>query len=477
MSDEIVVSGGGVTAVAVDELFGHAQSLESVSAEAAASVRMLVGIDEFVVPGSTSTVDVAGLVLAADESIERAIAALAELDRGAGGAALALRVAADGYGLAERASEAAARQAAATLGQAAGFFLPMLAFFAVPIVAGAAVPLLLGAASRPGGLAALRGAAAQWLAQHHSLLMQPIVVDAVRTTVSSVDDFTAGLVRLPPALTHVLGDNGLGVMGAATTAAVLGAVGGRFGVLGETPVRVIHTATTTDRTAPTSLVDRVDRVPQTDETVGGAQILIDRIEAPGREDRFEVYIAGTVDFTPVPGVEAFDMTSNMAGVGELPAGSYRAVREAMAEAGVTSTSPVVFTGHSQGGLVASALAASGDYATAGVFTFGAPSGGIETPEGVPVIAIEHTDDLVPALAGTRTDHNAVLVERRAYEQGEWMPESLLAPHEREAYRTTAQLADRAADERLAEAVRALTRNTEGAERVTTTSYRAERVGT
>ena len=84
---------------------------------------------------------------------------------------------------------------------------------------------------------------------------------------------------------------------------------------------------------------------------------------------------------------------------------------------------------------------------------------------------------MPALAGTRTDHNAVLVERRAYEQGEWMPESLLAPHEREAYRTTAQLADRAADERLAEAVRALTRNTEGAERVTTTSYRAERVGT
>ena len=476
MSDEIVVSGGGVTAVAVDELFGHAQSLEAVSVEAAASTRVLAGIDEFAVPHSVTAVDVAGPVIAADASIEQAIAALAELDRGAAGVALALRVAAEGYGLAERASEAAARQAAASLGQAAGFFVPTLALFAVPVVAAAALPVLLVAASKPGGVGALRLAAGQWFEQHRSMLMQPIVVDVVRTTVSSVDDFTAGLVRLPPALTHILGDNGLGITGAATSAAVLGAVGGRFGILGETPVRVTQTASTTDRSAPESLVDRVDRVPQTDQTVGGAQIVIDRIESPGREDRFEVYIAGTVDFTPVPDVEAFDMTSNIAGVGELPAGSYRAVREAMAQAGVTSTSPVVFTGHSQGGLIASSLAASGDYATAGVFTFGAPSGGVETPDGVPVIAIEHSDDLVPALAGTRTDHNAVLVERRAYEQGEWMPDSPLAPHEREAYRTTAQLADRAADERLADAVRAIARNTEGATRVTTTSYLAERVG-
>lgn len=470
MADEIVVSGGGVTAVAVDELFGHAQALKAVSSEASSSSRLLVGIDVLVAP---RTVDAAAL--AADRAISHAVATLLELERGAASTAHALRVAAEGYGLAERASEAAARQAAAILGYAAGFFLPVLALLVVPVATNVVLPTLLGVMATPGGLEAVRAAAARWYDEHRGVLMDPAMVDAVRHTVSSVDDAAGGAGRLPPWVMTLLGDAGLGITGAATSAAAITVIGSRFGIFAETPVRVAATGSTTGRAAPTSLAERVDRIPQPVDTPGGEQIVIDRIESPGRADRFEVYLAGTADFTPVARDEVFDMTSNMMAVGELPAGSYRAVEQALAQAGVTASSPVVFTGHSQGGLLATALAASGDYATAGVVTIGAPSGHIEVPSGVPVIAIEHTDDLVPALAGVRTDHSAILVERRAYEAGVSLPDSPLAAHERAPYRETAAMADRASDARLAEAVRAISRNTEGAERVTTTTYRAERV--
>ena len=470
VADEIVVSGGGVTAVAVDELFGHAQALEAVGAEAASSSRLLVGVDSLIAP---SPMDASAL--AADRAISRALAALTELEGGAGSTARALRVAAEGYGWAERASEAAAQQAAASLGYAAGFFAPLLALLAVPVATNAALPLVVGAMVAPGGLDALRAAAVRWLDDHRGVLMDPVVVDVIRHSVSSVDDVAGGVAHAPPWLVRFLGDAGLGVLGAGSSAAAITLLGSRFGIFAETPVRVTATGATTDRAAPTSLAERVDRIPQPERGAGDEQIVIDRIESPGRPDRFEVYLAGTVDFTPVADGEAFDMTSNMAGVGELPAGSYRAVEQAMADAGVTSSSPVVFTGHSQGGLLATALAASGDYAAAGVVTIGAPAGHIEVPTGIPVIAIEHTDDLVPALAGVRTDHGAILVERRAYEAGESMPDSPLAAHERAPYRETAAMADRASDSRLADAVRAIGRNTEGAERVTTTSYRADRI--
>ena len=470
MGDEIVVSGGGVTAVAVDELFGHAQALETLSMEVSSSARLLAGVDLLSVPGF---VDAAAL--AADRAISEALAALTELESGAGATARALRIAAEGYGLAERASEAAARQAAASLGYAAGFFLPVLALLAVPIATNVALPMLAGAAVVPGGMNALRSQAARWFDEHRVALMDPTVVEAVRLTVSSVDDVAGGAAHASPWLVALLGDSGLGITGAATSAAAITLLGSHFGIFAETPVRVTASGSTHDRAAPEGLAQRIDRIPRPEKGASDDQIVIDRIETPGRPDRFEVYLAGTVDFTPIANDEAFDMTSNMAGVGELPAGSYRAVELAMANAGITASSPVVFTGHSQGGLLATALAASGDYATAGVLTVGAPSGHIEVPAGIPVIAIEHSDDLVPALAGVRTDHSAILVERRAYEAGAVLPESPLAAHERAPYRETAAMADQASDARLVEAVRAIGRNTEGAERVTTTSYRAERM--
>ena len=51
----------------------------------------------------------------------------------------------------------------------------------------------------------------------------------------------------------------------------------------------------------------------------------------------------------------------------------------MALAGITAGSAVVFTGYSQGGLIAARLAASGDYHTTGLYTLGGPAGQVPVP--------------------------------------------------------------------------------------------------
>src|ERR1019366_2248894 len=98
----------------------------------------------------------------------------------------------------------------------------------------------------------------------------------------------------------------------------------------------------------------------------GEQIRIDRYVEAGKPDRFDVYIAGTVTFDPKTRSQPFDLTSDLNGVGGHPSASYRAVVSAMQQGGVTSQSPVVLNGYSQGGLLASQLAASGSFNVQGV---------------------------------------------------------------------------------------------------------------
>ena len=146
----------------------------------------------------------------------------------------------------------------------------------------------------------------------------------------------------------------------------------------------------------------------------------------------------------------------------------------MADSGVTAQSPVQFTGFSQGGLIAARLAASGDYNTMGLFTAGSPTGQIEVPSTVAVLELEHTDDIVPALGGVRTDYDAVLVEREAF-AGRDTPEGVAVPsHDRDEYRATAVLAERAGSERVSDVVDRLNGFSAGATSIVSTSYVAER---
>lgn len=464
-------------AVASDALLGDAQDLEAVRDGAAMCRRLLAAIAEAPSLPGLRAADVPPEARIADRELERAQLALSRLEQGTAASASALRTAADRYGAVERATGALAQQLSATLGYAAGYLLPAVVWFILPTASAALAGLFLGSHWAPGGPEAVRRAAAAWWTGNRAVLSDPATVALLRSTVSSVDDAAAGVLRIPHGVQHLLGDEGLGIVGVSTAAAGVAVIGSRFGIFAETPVRV-RAVGTSGAAAPHGVAERIGRIPEPKLNGTGAQIVIERYPVEGAADRFEVYLGGTVDFSPVASGEVWDLTSNVHAIAELPAGSYRAAQRALAEAGVTARSDVMFTGYSQGGLIASALAASGDYSPRGLLTVGAPAGQVDVPAHIPVVAIEHSDDLVPALGGQRTNGEAVVVERRAYPPGLIPSERSVPAHELGMYRQTAGLVDHARSDLLAQTVRrfddATTTTTPATVTGTATQYRAER---
>ena len=154
--------------------------------------------------------------------------------------------------------------------------------------------------------------------------------------------------------------------------------------------------------------------------------------------------------------EPWDLTSNVGGVGGLDVGSFRATELAMHDAGIGANDEVQFVGFSQGGLIATMLAGSGEWNAAGLQTFGAPAGNIELPDGVSGMAIRNTDDFIPLLAGPQLDHHLLQVERRAFAEGTPLPTYHAAPaHQRDAYMATAAAVDMATSSAVREQSSAL----------------------
>ncbi len=141
--------------------------------------------------------------------------------------------------------------------------------------------------------------------------------------------------------------------------------------------------------APRTLVDRSARIP-----VGDDQVRIDRFDSDDGS-RFEVYIAGT-NFSTGP-ENPWWAGSNVDFLRTGQSRSLSATETALREAGVTHETPLVITGHSQGGLIAVALASSGRFTVDAVFTIGAPTGVVADAPGVPTIHVAHPEDPVPAL--------------------------------------------------------------------------------
>lgn len=357
--------------------------------------------------------------------------------------------------------------------------------WATGMIARAALPLLplLGAGGvlawnrLPGTDAQKKAVLQRWLLDHPELITNPEFATLVRRVVSNTDDAVLGASGLPPWVSMVLGEQGLGILGVDTSAGALIAVGtasaGR--TFHETPVRVERVSERPTATAPSGAQQRLERVPDEE------QVRIERYTAPGEPPRYVVYVAPTQTFSPTAGEEPWDLTSNVAGVAGLPAGSIRATEQAMADAGISADSEVVLVGFSQGGLVADAVAASGNWNAVGLETYGDPGGGIELPEGIRGVAVRHSDDFVVATGGAQQPTDRTIVERRAYPEGATIPTDLPAPaHQRRAYAETARLLDAAESPEVRAELDALDAFTheytarEGSQ-ITTFSYRAERV--
>jgi len=156
-------------------------------------------------------------------------------------------------------------------------------------------------------------------------------------------------------------------------------------------VPVTMTRRIDDTNAPRDFSERFARIP-----TGAERVRIDRFDTP-TGPRFEVYLAGT-DFSAGP-ENPWWVGANTELLASGVTRSMSAVESALNYAGVTGTTPVVLTGHSQGGAIALALANSGRYAVDAVFTAGTPAGLVESPANVPIVHVVHPEDPVPALGG------------------------------------------------------------------------------
>ncbi|MET0955028.1 MAG: hypothetical protein ABWY68_03695 [Cryobacterium sp.] len=198
-------------------------------------------------------------------------------------------------------------------------------------------------------------------------------------------------------------------------------------------------------TPPTGFADLADRIPT---AADGGQVRIERYGDPGHPT-WLVYIGGTVEWSPAGSTEPWDMASNVAAVADQDAGSYRAVLQALEQAGVQPGDPVLPVAHSQGGVIANELVARGAITAVGVVTFGAPETALTLPEHVPAIAVEHSDDLIPALGGyPGADDTHLYVRRELFAGREIPPDAALPAHQLVGYRDTARLLDVSPEPRL-----------------------------
>jgi hypothetical protein len=455
------ITGGGQVTVATEELHALADRMEAVASEVHDARSRLVGL-QVVVDGA-----VAARAPDAHHSATLSVAQLGEVELASTALSRALRVAAAGYGVVEHSILETGLAAGGELGYDFGRLAPLLTI-AAPELAGTAAAFLLGLSIAPGGP---RGPAdlGNWLREHPRLLNNPFTASVVRMIMSSSDEFIAGAMGAPRGLEAAIGDRGLGVFGIQQAADVVlahtSSVGGvTGGALKETPVRT--TAQSVGQVVPpASLEELVDRMPRTQD--GGDQIRIERYPGEGGEQGGEqgggqgggpgggsgskwiVYLGGTVDLGLQPGVEPFDMTSNIQSMAGLHAGSYRAATQAMADAGVAPGDPVFVAGYSQGGIVAVELERSGGYNVDGVLTLGSPVGQIPTE--APTATLAHTEDIIPALGGvdSATGDNRIAAMRSLYDDAPIPSGDAIPAHSLDEYATTASLLDSSSDPRAA----------------------------
>jgi hypothetical protein len=147
------------------------------------------------------------------------------------------------------------------------------------------------------------------------------------------------------------------------------------------------------------------------------QVQIVEVKQPDGSSAWIVQIPGTQDWGTVRDQNPVDLTTNvklMAGQGTL---MELQVAQAMREAGIGSSDPVMLTGHSQGGITAAALASDpalrSEFQIRSVITGGSPIARFDIPDQIAVLSLEHDQDAVPMLEGRENPDrpNWVTVER------------------------------------------------------------------
>ncbi|HEY5222540.1 MAG TPA: hypothetical protein VIJ18_05765 [Microbacteriaceae bacterium] len=444
---DITISGGGMSAVATDRMLEDARTLNLLARTASAWQQSLdssaaQGIAPSALPVQASH-DPWPYLLRAQRSVhdsrELSTELAGNLDR-----------AAEAYGRVERAVATAAEAGGSVAGYALGASAPLIGLLMIASLPSWAV-VFGGASLITGSPVATASGLSRWLRAHRGVLRSPAVVSFVRQAVSASDSAILGAVGVPYPVARALDDGATGLFGLRGAAGTLVALGGP-NALTETPVIVSPVAPASAlASAPVGFRDLADRVPAT--VPGGPQVRVERYDIGTDRPHWVVYVAGTVDLGFVPGSEPWDDTSNVNGVAGLSAGSIRATEQALAAAGARPGDAVLPVGYSQGGIAATSLATGTQYRTPELVTFGSPTGGVDVPTSVTDVAVEHRDDLIPALGGNQRSVGAggsdrILVERTSYDAPPPLDESPLVAHSLSNYAATATQMDASSDPRL-----------------------------
>ncbi len=172
-----------------------------------------------------------------------------------------------------------------------------------------------------------------------------------------------------------------------------------------------------------------------------ATVTVQRLDHPDGSRSWLVAVPGTQAWGFSAWV-ATDMGTNLELVGGGADPMTAGVMAAMAAAGIGPDEPVVLAGHSQGGMVAMSVAAvaAGAYRIGGVVTVGAPSVPAQPPTGVPVVRLEHDEDVVPQTDGepTQAGRDVTRISRSLADDHPVLP---VEAHAVAGYRDTAALVD------------------------------------
>ncbi len=195
---------------------------------------------------------------------------------------------------------------------------------------------------------------------------------------------------------------------------------------------------------PAGVAELITRIPRSSER--DPAIRIERVDGMhGRH--WIVTIPGTAGLQATGGTSPFDGAGAAGVAARQRTAGIDAVEKAMHRVKIGPGEPVLLAGHSQGGMIAAAMASdraiTAEFTISHVVTAGAPIGEAPIPGAVQVLSIEHSDDLIAKLDSAQNP-----------DRGNWTTVSAPAPgahddplraHDLTGYERTAALVDASPD--------------------------------